>query len=206
MQVKHRFSHWCVARASCCLQMGMHSYTFYFMTNLFVNQFSELGRLSLQKSDKVTICVLIRAVIIKLSRFLRVRALKFNATGVVFSSFNRQNKKSKYTNDSQSKQLKNSQTQTCLVKSLHKNSCLCWAVQSSWFAWVNALCNLSRKKLQEVAASLPGWFLSRCCSMLCITVEIEPRIVKRYCCSCQKLPGKGDGGWEKVSLPRFLSD
>ena len=114
MQVKHRFSHWCVARASCCLQMGMHSYTFYFMTNLFVNQFSELGRLSLQKSDKVTICVLIRAVILKLSRFLRVRALKFNTTGVVFSSFNRQNKKSKYTNDSQSKQLKNSRTQTRL--------------------------------------------------------------------------------------------
>ena len=27
-----------------------------------------------------------------------------------------------------------------------------WAIQRSWFARVNALCNLSRKKLQEVAA------------------------------------------------------
>ena len=35
------------------------------------------------------------------------------------------------------------------------------AVQWSWFARVNAICNLSHKKLQEVAASLPGWFLSR---------------------------------------------
>ena len=104
------------------------------MTNLFVNQFSELGRLSLQKSDKVTICVLIRAVIFKLSRFLRVRALKFKATGVVFSSFNRQNKKSKYTNHSQSKQLKNSQTQTCLgvLKTkiyIKTRSRLYWVVQ-----------------------------------------------------------------------------
>ena len=43
---------------------------------------------------------------------------------------------------------------------------LYWAVQWSWFAWVNALCNLSRKKLWEVAASLSGWFLCRCCFML----------------------------------------
>ena len=30
-----------------------------------------------------------------------------------------------------------------------------WAVQWSWFARVNALCNLSHKKSREVAASLP---------------------------------------------------
>ena len=29
---------------------------------------------------------------------------------------------------------------------------LYWAIQRSWFARVNALCNLSRKKSREVAA------------------------------------------------------
>ena len=58
----------------------------------------------------------------------------------------------------------------------------CWAVQRSWFARVNALCNLSRKKSREVAASLPGRFLSRRCSTLCITMEVEHRIAKQYKC------------------------
>ena len=31
---------------------------------------------------------------------------------------------------------------------------LYWAIQRSWFARVNALCNLSRKRLREVAAHL----------------------------------------------------
>ena len=70
-----------------------------------------------------------------------------------------------------------------------------WAVQWSWFAWVNALCNLSRKKSQEVAVSLPGRFLSRRCFTLCTTMEAEPRIAKQYkchhCCSCKNYRGKG---------------
>ena len=45
---------------------------------------------------------------------------------------------------------------------------------------MNALCNLSRKKSQEVAASLPGRFLSRRCFTLCITMEAEPRIAKQH--------------------------
>ena len=54
------------------------------------------------------------------------------------------------------------------VKGFHQNAqpskwIWYWAVQWSWFAQGNALCNLSRKKSWEVAASLPGWFLSRCC-------------------------------------------
>ena len=40
---------------------------------------------------------------------------------------------------------------------------------------MNALCNLSRMKSREVAASLPGRFLSRRCFTLCITMEVEPR-------------------------------
>ena len=46
-------------------------------------------------------------------------------------------------------------------------------------------CNHLRKKSREVAASLLGQFLSRHCFTLCITVEVEPRIVKQYkCCHC----------------------
>ena len=76
-----------------------------------------------------------------------------------------------------------------------------WAVQWSWFARVNAPCNLSRKKSREVTASLPDPFLSRRCFTLCITMEIEPRIVKQYechhCCSCKNYRGKGMEGGEK---------
>ena len=84
-----------------------------------------------------------------------------------------------------------------------------WAVRWSWFAWVNAFCNLSHKKLWEVAASLPGQYLSRRCFMLCITMEVEPRIVKQskcqHCCSCKNYWGKGmEGG--KRCLRNFLAD
>ena len=72
---------------------------------------------------------------------------------------------------------------------------LYWVVQWSWFARVNALCNLSRKKSREVAASLPGRFLSRRCFTFFITMEVEFRIAKQYkchhCCSCKNYQGKG---------------
>ena len=55
-----------------------------------------------------------------------------------------------------------------------------WVVHWSWFAQVNALCHLLHKKSWEVAASLPGRFLSRCCFTLCITREVEPRIGKQW--------------------------
>ena len=88
--------------------------------------------------------------------------------------------------------------------------CEYWAVQWSWFTQVNALCHLSHKKLQEVAVSLPGWFLSRRCFTLCITMEVEPRIVKQdkchHCCSCENYQGKGMEGGKKVSLHHFLAD
>ena len=62
----------------------------------------------------------------------------------------------------------------------------------SWFARVNALCNLSRKKSREVAASLPGRFLSRRCFTLRITMETEPRTAKQYKCQyCCNYRGKG---------------
>ena len=79
-----------------------------------------------------------------------------------------------------------------------------WAVQWSWFARVNALCNLSCKKSREVAASLPGRFLSRRCFTQCITMEAEPRIAKPYesqhCCSCRNYRGKGMEGGKKSVL------
>ena len=97
-------------------------------------------------------------------------------------------------------------TQICLtVKRL-----LYWAVQWSWFAQVNALCNLSLKKSWEVVTSLPGQFLSRRCFTLCTSVEAEPKIAKQYkchhCCSCKNYRGKGMEGGKKVSLRRFLAD
>ena len=79
-----------------------------------------------------------------------------------------------------------------------------WAVQWSWFARVNALCNLSCKKSREVAASLPGRSLNRRCFTVCIIVEVEPRITKQskchYCCRCKNYRGKGMEGGKKVSL------
>ena len=77
-----------------------------------------------------------------------------------------------------------------------------WAVcVCSWFARVKALCNLSRKKSREVAALLPGRFLSRRCLTLCIIMEVRPRIVKqhkcRHCCSCKNYREKGMEGGKK---------
>ena len=73
---------------------------------------------------------------------------------------------------------------------------------------MNALCNLSRKKSREVAASLPGRFLSRRCFTLCINngsstknceaIEIPPLL------QLQKLPGKGMEGGEKSVFASFL--
>ena len=90
------------------------------------------------------------------------------------------------------------------ASSMKRNVCIMliyWALQWSCFAWVNALCNLSCKKLWEVTASVLGWFLSRCCFTLCITVEVEPRIAKQYkcchCCSCKNNWGKGMEGGKK---------
>ena len=84
-----------------------------------------------------------------------------------------------------------------------------WVVQWSWFARVNTLCNLSHKKSQEVTVSLPGQFLSRRCFMLCITMEVEPRIAKQYkchhSCSCKNYQGKGMEG-EKKCLGHLLAD
>ena len=95
------------------------------------------------------------------------------------------------------------------AESIALNNCY-WAVQWSWFARVNALCNLSRKKSREVAASLPGRFLSRRWFTLCITMEVEPRIAKQYkchhCYSCKNFRGKGMEGGKKVYLRRFLAD
>ena len=85
-----------------------------------------------------------------------------------------------------------------------------WVVQWSWFARVNALCNLSCKKLWQVSASPPGQFLSRHCFMLCITMKVECKIVKQYkcyhCCSCKNHREKEWRVGKKVPLPRFLAD
>ena len=46
--------------------------------------------------------------------------------------------------------------------------------------------------------------------MLCITEEVEPRIVKQYncqyCCSCKNYQGKAMEGGKKMFLRCFLAD
>ena len=58
--------------------------------------------------------------------------------------------------------------------------------------------------------SLLGWFLSKRCFTLCITVEVEPRIGKQhkcqYCCSCKNYWGKGMEGGKKCLCIIFLAD
>ena len=94
------------------------------------------------------------------------------------------------------------------TRSINHNEWVYWAVQWRWFARENALCNLSRKKSLEVAASLPGRFLSRRCFTLCITIEVGPRIAKQYkchhCCSCKNYRGKGMEGGKKSVFPSFF--
>ena len=98
----------------------------------------------------------------------------------------------------------------CLVLCLQKRYIMLWVVQWSWFAQVNALCNLSRKWSWQVSASLLGRFLSRHCFTLCITMEVESRIAKQYkchhCCSCKNYQGKGMEGGEKKCLFVLLLD
>ena len=61
----------------------------------------------------------------------------------------------------------------------------------------------------ERSQSHPGWFPSRRCFMLCITMEVEPRTAKQYkchhCCSCKSYQGKGMECETKVSLHHFLA-
>ena len=97
----------------------------------------------------------------------------------------------------------------CLVVVLCLQKCyMYWVVQWSWFAQMNALCNRSCKWSQQVSASFPGWFLSRCCFTLCITMEVKHRIAKQYkchyCCSCKNYREKGMEGGKKVSLRHFF--
>ena len=82
---------------------------------------------------------------------------------------------------------------------------------NTWFARVNTLCNLSRKKSREVAASLPGRFLSRRCFTLCITLEVESIMrssTNANTAAVVKITGERGWGVEKkkVSLRRFLAD
>ena len=85
-----------------------------------------------------------------------------------------------------------------------------WAVQQSWFAWVNALglhewmpfVIFFARSHERSQLPLPGRFLSMCWFMLCITVEVQPRIVKqckcRHCCVCKNYRGKAMEDGKKV--------
>ena len=59
---------------------------------------------------------------------------------------------------------------------------------------MNALCNLSRKKLRKVAAATSGPISEQAWFTLCITTKVKPRIVKEhkchYCCVCKNYRGE----------------
>ena len=84
-----------------------------------------------------------------------------------------------------------------------------WAIQRSWFARVNALCNLPSKKSREVAARFRADF----------GVGVASRCVQQWKLNLESLSSTNantaavakitvERGWrmEKVSLPRFLAD
>ena len=73
---------------------------------------------------------------------------------------------------------------------------------------MNALCNLSRKKLREAAASLPGQFLSRRCFTLWkMNLELRSSTNATTVVVAKNYRGKGmEGGGKKnvESLRRFI--
>ena len=71
---------------------------------------------------------------------------------------------------------------------------------------MNALCNLLRKKSREIAASLPGRFLSRRCFTLCITMEVRSSTNATTVAVAKIAGGKGMEGGKRVSLHHFLAD
>ena len=85
-----------------------------------------------------------------------------------------------------------------------------WAVHGNWFARVNALHNILRKKSRKFAAAtsrpISEWALLHAVYR---TVEVELRIAKQhkchYCCVCKNYRGGGevmeDG--KKAFLHRF---
>ena len=79
-----------------------------------------------------------------------------------------------------------------------------YVVQWSWFAQMSALCNLLRKKSQEVTVSLSGQFLISHHFTLCITMEAEPRTANLELLQLQKLQEKGDGGQKKSVSALFF--
>ena len=97
-----------------------------------------------------------------------------------------------------------------VVKHFEFQKAVCWVVQWSWFARVNALRNISCKKSREVAASCLARFLSAgllhivynngSWTLNCEAVQMPPLL------QLQKWLGKGDGGWGKKSLHQFLAD
>ena len=77
---------------------------------------------------------------------------------------------------------------------------LYWVIQPSWFARVNVLCNLSCKKLREVAAHFWADFwvgiASRCVQQWKVNPELRSS-TNANIVAVAKLLWKGDRGWKK---------
>ena len=77
--------------------------------------------------------------------------------------------------------------------------CFGWFSKAGLLEWMHFVIFHARSR--ERSQRIPGQFLSRHCFTLCITVEVEPRIVKQYkcpyCCICKNYCGKGMEGGKK---------
>ena len=78
-----------------------------------------------------------------------------------------------------------------------------WFTEAALHKWMPFVIFHARSR-ERSQLPLPGRFLSRHWFTLCTTMEVEPRLVKQLKMSLllllQKLQGKDDEGWKKVSL------
>ena len=81
-----------------------------------------------------------------------------------------------------------------------------WAIQWSWFARVNALCNLSRKKSREVAAHFRADFWVGVASRWKLNLESRSSTNANTVAVAKITLGRGWRVEKKVSLRRFLAE
>ena len=102
-----------------------------------------------------------------------------------------------------SKKLNNTQITAVIVKWPHHAMTIGRFSEAGLLEWMHFVIFRARSR-----SALLGRFLSRRCFMLCITVEVEPRIAKQYKCqycrSCKNYRGKGNEGGKKSVFASFF--
>ena len=83
----------------------------------------------------------------------------------------------------------------------------CWAVQPSWFAWVNALCNLSWMVTAATSGLISEYVLLHAVPNKGSLAQNCKAVQMPVLLCLPKLQGTDDGGWgKKVSLHFFSAD